>query len=591
MLDSRRRSAHRPLGFLFAILFAANVGLAQPVVADDITVRASVDNPRVRVGESITLSIEVDGAQSVDAPTLGALDGFAARYVGPSQQVSIVNGQISARVQHRYALTAQRDGQFTLGPFEVSYDGKTYETNTLQLRVSPAAAAPHPPDGGAVGDAEPLRLTLEVARPRVYLHQRVPVDATLYVGAVTARDLQYPNLPAEGVSIEGFGQPVRSAQVIDGQRFEVLRFRSSVTPLKTGRLQLGPARTSLNVVRRPQNFFFTQRQPVELTSNAVTLEVLPLPVAGRPADFSGAVGAFSLDVSAAPTQVRAGDPITVRITLRGDGNLAQLQAPTFAGGGGFKVYDPQAVDGGGDLARVFEQVVIPEHPGVDRLPALQFSYFDPDAEEYRSTQSAPIPLMVEAAERDAERQIVSATGVDQRKDPETIGRDIVYIKDEPGALVRSDELAMRWWILLLWQPVPIFLYVGVILYDRRRRRLSGDERFARATRAGRAARTALGNAQAALDAGDTAAFHDRLAAALRDYLSAKLGLPPGAIDRERLHSAGIGDEMVERVTAVLAACEQVRFAPITGTADQRQLLDGTRTIVRDMERDRSLRPV
>jgi hypothetical protein len=585
----RERSGHSRVAAIVATLLLLG-GLLPVTALADITVTATVSNNRVRVGETITLSIEASGTQSLEAPAIAGPDGFHIRYLGPSQQVTVVNGAISARIQHRYAVTAQREGSFSIGPFEVSHEGKTYRIEPVTIRVSPASAAPDVAEEAGDATGESLRLTLSVDRPRVYLHERVPVDVTLYVGQVTARDLQYPTLPAEGVSIEGFGQPIRSAQVIDGQRFEVLRFRTSVTPLKSGSLVLGPARTSLNVVSRPQNFFFTQRQPVELASNAVTLEVLPLPVEGRPADYSGAVGTFSLEVGATPAEVDAGDPVTVTITLRGEANLAQLQPPAFRAGEGFKVYDPQVADASGDQVRVYEQVVIPEHAGVTELPALAFSFFDPGSGQYRTARSAPIPLVVRASERDAGRQIVSASGVELRKDPEALGRDIVYIKDDPGVLQRRDDLAMRWWGLLLWQPVPVLLYFAVVWFDRRRRRLSGDERFARATRAGRTARTALDQAEKALAAGNGSSFYDQLENALRAYLSAKLGLPPGAVDGERLRQAGIGEEVVDRAAEILAACEQVRFAPIAGAADQRQLLAQARTIVRDMERNRSLRP-
>lgn len=588
MAEPQRPSPRRWHLFAVVALLLAAVATPAPAVAD-LTVTATVSNQRVRVGETITLAIEAVGTQSVAAPALEAVDGFHARYLGPSQQVSIVNGQISARIQHRYALTAQREGQFSLGPFSLEHDGRTYATAPVVVRVSPASAGQ---EAGAETDVdgEPLRLTLSVERPRVYLHERVPVDVTLYVGQVTARDLQYPSLPADGVSIEPFGQPIRSAQVVDGERFEVLRFRTAVTPLKSGSLVLGPARTSLNVVRRPQNFFFTQRQPVELASAAVTLEVLPLPEAGRPDGYSGAVGTFQVDVAAQPTEVDAGDPVTVTITLRGDGNLAQLQPPAYSAGEGLKVYDPQLADGSGEQVRVYEQVVIPESAAVTALPPLRFSYFDPSSGTYRTAASAAVPLVVRASERDTDRQIVSAAGVERRRDPEAFGRDIVYIKDEPGSLVRRDDAGIRWWVLLLWQPVPVLLYVATLWYDRRRRRLSGDERFARATRAGRTARAALARAEAALAGADAGAFHDVLESGLREYLGAKLRLPPGAVDSERLRAAGLSAELVDTIVAVLGTCEQARFAPMGGSEDRAQLLERVRAVVRDMERDRSLRP-
>ena len=584
----RLRSARcaRPAGWLLLGLLALAVEPTHS--AADVTVQASVSNQRVRVGETTTLVIAVEGSQAVAAPALGPVDGFNVRYVGPSQQVSIVNGAMSARIQHRYALTALSEGQFSIGPFEVEHEGQVLRTSPVSVVVSAAATGAQQIDPQAQPGGSNLRLLLQVDRERVYLHERVAVDVVLYVGAVSARDLQYPTLAAESVSVEDFGQPVRSAEVIDGQRFEVLRFRTTVIPLKAGRLSLGPARTSLNVVQRPRNFFFTQRQPVELTSNALALDVLSLPAQGKPADFSGAVGRFSIEVTAAPLEVQAGDPITVRIALRGDGNLAQLRPPSYPEGAGFKVYEPQVTDDSQESLRVYEQVVIPESDQIERLPPLRFSFFDPDRERYETIDSGPVPVGGRPAGGEPQRGIVRAGGTAKRRDPETLGRDIVFIKDVPDALMTAEQRRSRWWALLFWQPVPFLLYAALVVYDRRRRRLSGDERYARATRARGDARRALARVEACRD---DAEFFDGLAAAVREYLGAKLGLPPGAIERERLQAAGMGEAAIAKVDEVLEACAQARFARAASAADRRHLLELARTLVRDVERDRNLRVV
>jgi tetratricopeptide (TPR) repeat protein len=129
---------------------------------------------------------------------------------------------------------------------------------------------------------------------------------------------------------------------------------------------------------------------------------------------------------------------------------------------------------------------------------------------------------------------------------------------------------------------------------RRRRRLTGDVRYARYTRAGRAAKTALGAARAARDRGDVAGGHDAVAAALRDYLAAKLDLPPGTIAEtapERLRRAGVDGALADDVAAFFAGCEATRFAPsAAGAADLERALERAEAIVRTLERTRRIAP-
>lgn len=571
----------RLAGIAALCLLLATVGRPSPAQGE-LSVRAYASSERVRVGEAFTLGIEAKGSQSVPAPALANLEGFQARYIGPSTQVAIVNGQVSASVEHRFALTAQREGEFVLGPFTVAHAGQTYETNSVRVVVGAGT------DTADVG-GEALRLVLSIPRHRVYLHERIVVDVLLYVGDVTARDVHFPTLQTSGMSIEGFGQPSRATQMIDGRRYEVLRFRGAAVPVQTGTRPFGPATLNLNLVQQQRNFFFAQRQAVELRSEAIDLEVVPLPAQGRPDDFAGAVGRFALEVSASPTTVDAGDPVTVRITVRGDGNFANLAPPAFAEADGLRVYAPQLVESGEAGVRVYEQVVIPEGTQIDALPGLRLPYFDPDAERYAVAQTAPIPLHV----RDSGRAsgVAEALGApggvvrpESRQAP--LGRDIVYIKDEPGQLLHERERRARWWWLLAWQPVPVLFYIIVLLYDRHRRRLTSDERYARSTRAGRAVRRRFGEAEAALAAGDTARFFDELEGGLREYLSARLGVPRGAVDVERVRSAGVGETEGASIASIFAACEQVRFAPVSAAAQPQELLAAARAVVVTLERKR-----
>ncbi|MFI5396251.1 MAG: BatD family protein [Candidatus Binatia bacterium] len=603
----------RHLGFLGSCAFAfILVFLSRPAHAD-LSIRANVSPQRAQVGEPLTLSIDISGAQNVSAPAVN-IDGFDVQYVGPSTQISIVNGAVNSSVQHRYSLIPLRPGRFTLGPFTVDYQGKSYQTASFTVEVAaagqpqaqlPAGMQPGAPNSRAV------RLELSLPQQEAYLHQRLPLDVTLYVGSIRIADVQYPALTAEGLSLDKFPEPSQRQQVIEGETYQVVHFQTTVVPLRTGSLVIGPASLQLSVLSRRrgafsgdpffQHFFqddpfSTQRQPLELHSVPVTLNVLPLPEEGKPAGFSGAVGNFTLEVSAAPTELTAGDPVTLRMTLNGSGNLADAGAPELANTDGFRTYEThggKAADGGAGgttIAKSFEEVLIPNDAGVRAIPPVRFSYFDPQARGYETLLSEPIALVVRPP-RNAPHSEVFAGGAAPRINPEEkLGRDIVYIKDDPGGLSSRSASWYGGLAFLLWQPVPLLLFGAAVWYDRRRQRLSGDLRYARFSRAGKHARRGFGLAEQALASGQPAVFYDALSRTMQEYLAAKLDLPPGAIDADAVAHRGVPQDCAERLAELFTICEQMRFAPSSSNGDMRGALSLAQAIVRRLERQRGLAP-
>lgn len=553
--------------------------------------------------------MRIDGAQNAPAPAIANVDGVSIHYVGPSTQVSIVNGQISASVTHQFSVTALKAGTFTIGPISVDYGGKKYDAGSVTLQALAGGPSRAGAQAGSAGQA--LRLVLSVPRTDVYLHERMPLTLKLYVGNVRVADLQYPTIPGDGFALEKFPQPAQHQEETAQGAFQVVDFETTLTPLRAGALVVGPAKMTLNVLsQRPAHRgdpffdrffdvdpFGTTRRPVELQSEALNLNVLPLPETGRPADFSGAVGQFAFDVKAAPLQLQAGDPVTVTMTVRGTGNFDNITSPTIPGSDTLRAYPVQVQPAPNPQEKVFEQVVMPQQAGAITLPELRFSYFDPQARAYRTVKHAPIALAVRAsAQAQTAPQIVGAAPLAPKVHEEKLGRDIVFIKDSPGAFLSIGARRYRsvWFWLL--QPLPLLAWIGAVLYDRRRQRLSGDVRYARFTRAGREARQAIAGARNALQAGDRTSFYDSVARAVSDYLAAKLDLPPGSVsaDRvaERLRARGAAPDLAQVADDIhefFSTCEQVRFAPsASNDGDMQRTLDRADAIISTLERRRKL---
>jgi tetratricopeptide (TPR) repeat protein len=575
------------------------------VGADVVVAQATLDPPQVRVGEAAALAIELAGAQDAAPPQIPAVEGVVIRYVGPSTQISMVNGRTTASITHRFTVTATRAGTFTIGPLTLEAGGKTYAAGSVTLQAVAAGTARPDAAGGGVG-GDQLRLLLSTPRTEVYLHERVPIDLRLLIGSIRVADLQYPTLPGDGFALEKFPEPSQSRETIAGGTFQVFAFRTVLTPLRSGPLAVGPALMGMNLLERARradpffgSLFGESRQPGEARSAPLALTVLPLPEANRPADFSGAVGRFDFDVAAGPLALAAGDPVTVTATIRGDGYLESVAPPAIAASDTLRVYPVQPVPPAAGAAqtpppgeRRFEQVVIPQQPGTVTLPALRFSYFDPALRAYRTLTRGPFTLAVHpSAQGQSAPQIVGSTPTRPR--PESLGQDIVSIKDAPGALQPVGARRYRSLVFWLVQLVPLAGWAAAVVVDRRRRRLSGDARYARFTRAGRTARAALARARQALAAGDPPAFYDAVARAVCDYLAAKLDLPPGGVTAEAVGACvaarGIPARVGDDVRELLAACEHARFAPTAAAgADMARTLERADAIVHALERARRL---
>lgn len=570
------------LAFLAVVLWTG------PATAAPITVSASVESTDVAVGEPFVLSIVVDGAQNVPVPSVAA-DGFRADYMGPATEVQLVNGRMSAKVTHRYRMIADGEGQFTLGPFVVGYEDQRYETKPIAMKVRPAGSRAQAP-AAAPGGGDALRLVVQPARERVYVGERVEVVLTLYVGEVRVRDLKYPVIRADGVTVEKFGDADQGSEVVNGRRYTTVRLPTHLTPVRAGDIDLQATWSVTMLTGRRLDSFFDQVLPgqgreVEVRADPVRLSVLPLPEAGRPPGFAGAVGSYQFDLTAKPTTLDAGDPITLRMEMAGTGNLAGLSPPPVATGDAFRRYDPQPVKGeDNDQRRVFEQVIIPNSADVREIPAVSFSFFDPAAGAYQTITRGPIPLEVHAAAPG--RAAVLDAGEPLAPTPAAaapLGRDIVYIKDVAGSFAPRAGADVRGWLLAVLLTPPL-LFGAALFWAQRRERLAADPRLGRFRGAGAAAQRALA---AARGGGGI----DAVATAMTAYLAAKLDLPPGAVERDRvlarLAAGGVADGARGDVERFFALAEQTRYAAGRG-GDEGAAIDLAERIVAALERERGL---
>lgn len=577
------------------------VAVASLVSAAEVTLRASVDRTQVFAGERFTLSLRFSGTSAIDAPDL-RLDNFRVNYIGPMTRMESIDGRVNTSVTHRYSLTAPQAGSYKLGPLRIAYDGSVLESEAIDIEVvarGGAAASARTPRQHRDG----LELLVKPAKPSAFIGERVDLTIRLLVADVRVDDLNYPEIAGEGFALDDISRPTQRSEIVDGRRVQSLEFRTTLTPLRVGNLAVGPVTMSMDIIeargRRTGDPLFdrflgvTHRRPVEISADPVSLDIKALPERGRPEDFSGAVGRFALKLSASPTTVSSGDPVTVRIEISGSGNLASIRPPRVPVDERFRAYDPLPAEPGNAHARAFEQVIIPRTADITEIPAVRFSYFDPTVKVYRSIVRGPIALSVGAGAVQSGPAVVALDSKESSAEAEEpLGRDIVYIKERPGRLMTAGT--DTWRSLGFWglQALPPGIFVVALYLRKRRERIGADPRLVRYRQSGKRMRIALRQLSRS-SSGDSAQFYDALTAAFHDYLAAKLGLPPGGVELERvvrqLRSSGIDDTTCDKVTALFTHIETARYAAGSGAHDNREEpLALAEEIVTALERSRTL---
>ncbi len=409
------------------LVTAAGPAVAQSnAAAAPVRVTAEIESDRVYVGQPFELQVSVEGDTRSQPPAIPALDGFHIEQRGSSTNSEIVfDGTRTVERTRRvfqFSLTPTRVGVLTIPPIEVSTREGVKRTEPLRVTVEQP------------GELDDFKLRLEVSDQDVYAGQPVTLRLTWYIGTeVQKAAFSMPGLP-EGfrlyspadrgltpahfqsgqffeVNFLGERSVARAGRAeLDGREFATLTIEKLVVPSDPGEYEFGPATVAFSRATRGRQsifdspFFNQGRSRTEVVaSDPVSLVVLPLPTAGRPSSFSGLVGEYSVEAKAEPIEVRVGDPITLRVTVKGTGPADEIPMLDLAGQPGFE--DAFKLTGERPTAELvpdgkrFTAMIRARDAGVSEIPPLELTYFDARSGEYRTAASEPIPLSVQAAQR------------------------------------------------------------------------------------------------------------------------------------------------------------------------------------------------
>ncbi len=570
--------------------------------AQDLQIRAYVSQNRVGLNENFTYSIEVTGKSS-SLPRPQAPD-FTNFYVlsGPntSTSIQIINGRMEATKTHTYYLQPKKKGKLLIPPAKVEWKGKTLQSNAITITVvdqpqatSPSTRGQKAPKKSTDRDllGQSIYLKTVVSKKKAYVGEQIVVAYKLYY-RVSVSGYDFKKLPSNpGFWTEEFEQPTQTpvtTEIVNGLNYNVATLRRvAIFPTQSGELTLEPISivVEARVRRRSRSIFdsffddpFGNIVQKTLTSKPIKITVLDLPEEGKPADFNGAVGHYTLNVKIDKTQVQANDAVSLQITISGEGNIKMVNIPEVIVPPDIEKYDPKIkteLDNLGAKIRgtkKAEIVLIPRVPGDFLIKPLTFSYFDPQARKYVTLKSKAIALHVTGGQSSITSQPLGGTSLDQRY-VNLIGRDIRFIKEfsEFRPLGYKIYLSFKFWGLIGFGF--LFLIVFVLVNDYQAR-IHRDQRLVRSRKAGRIAAKQLAKARELLNSGNYESFYKSVSNALQGFVRDKLNIDLSDFStpnvRQQLRARQIDSQVIDEYIAVLEEADFRQYANIPDSEDERR---------------------
>jgi hypothetical protein len=501
---------------------------------------ASLDRDTIALGEQATLSLKFDGVQPQDAPGIPGIAGLQFQYVGPSSAFSFINGQTSSSITYNYLVTAQHDGEFTIPALRADIGGQQLASTPLKLIVSKVAA----PSAAAVNSgSEVAFLKFIFPKNKLYVGEPEVGRLELYLrdDVQNLGNFQLTASPTDGFSA---GKTVelqnQRRRVQMGNRiYTVIPLAMPLTAIRTGPLVLGPFTAGAVVVLPSENqggnplfqmFNQGEQKQVTLATDPVNVESLPLPAANRPVNFTGAVGSFTMNATAGPTTVTVGDPITVRVQISGRGALDTVTLPVQDAWQNFKTYPPTTKLETGDPfgfqgTKTFEQIISPQNSDVHELPALTFSFFNPDDGQYHTLTQPAVPLVVKAAGATP----MPALAANKNSAEEKPAQDILPIKEYLGTLTQNKNPLVAQPAFLAAQAVPVLAFLAAFIWRRRTDNLANNPRLRRQRAVAALVASGLDDLKRYSQANKPDEFFATLFRLLQEQLGERLDCPASAI--------------------------------------------------------------
>jgi len=598
------------------IIFVLILNVVSTAYAKEVKVVISVDKNRVEIGSHIRLTVGVEGAFDTDIPKLSMPESFSLMF-GPSvsTQTTIINNRVKVFRGFMYGFSPREKGRFEIGPVTLEYKGKTYTSNSINIEVVERTPFESIIDeksdtsGQRVDINKMVFVELTTDKAEAYIYEEIIQSFKLYFQkGLPIDNLDYVAASTKSFLAEKLGEERRYEEVRDGILYNVIELRTALFPLVSGKIKIPPASFKCNIVIRQQRnrgSLFDEfmggggrRYPVERSTEPVKLTINPLPAVDKPEVFTGAVGKYTMDVLAKPTKLKVGDPITLTINIRGEGNIQTIGEPLLDPDGmkNFKAYDFETkvtiTDRGYGIKgeKLFNKVIEPQSEDNDFIPGISFSYFDPELEKYKTLTYAPIPIEVERSEIEIPIHL-SVEGAGMAKGQvKILTKDILPIMSDLYSFEnQGSAIYKRPFILAIIFLVPILIVVACIYVQRQRELLHTDVGYARKKRAMAHAQKHLSNARELLQLDNPSEFYATLARTILKHIADKLNVTPASVTSDNIYDMlerrGVSNDVIKELRQCLESCDYGRFS--SGQLSKAQMestLDTAEQVIMHLEK-------
>lgn len=578
-----------------------------------VSAQISVSVPsHVQAGENFRLAYTINN-QDVEDFRAGnipeGLELIAGPYTSQQSSYQMVNGHTtsSSSITFTYTLYATKDGSYNIPPAHARIRGRNVASRAVRVMVSGRArntggtprmhqdeSAPAMQSAGSrISDKD---LFIKVTANKKRVHEQEPVLLTYKVYTLvdlTQLEGKMPDLT--GFHSQEIPLPRQKSfhvERVNGKTYRAVTWSQYLMyPQMTGSLKIPSITFKGIVVQENRNvdpfeaFFNGGSGYVEVKRNIVapgmTIQVDPLPT--KPAGFSGGVGKFNISAQLSKKEVKAGDPVTLRVVVGGTGNLKLIKQPEPVFPKGFDKYDPKVTDKtkltnagvGGNM--VYDFLVVPRNQGEYDIPPVAFTYYDVDANAYKTIRTQGFHLSVAPGDGKGETD-----SYDALKD-----NDIHDIKSGDTTVHPIGDIfydSAAYWTSLV---IPLVAFIVLLIVFRRRAIENADIVKMRGKRATKIARRRLKNASRLMFAHKQAEFYDEVLRALWGYAGYKLNMSVESLSRDNikdnLMQHGVPAESVEKFIMALDECEFERYAPGDAAGNMEKTFQSAMTAIMEIE--------
>lgn len=541
---------------------------------------ASLDRDSLALGGQATLSLTFEGGSPKNVPLPG-VSGLQITSSGSSQNLSIVNGTMTSTVTVTYSITPQRTGEFVIPAMTADVGGQQLTTQPLKLTVF-KANAPTAADINSGNEIAFMRLILP--QKQVYVGQVLTAELQVFVrdDVQNFGNFQLSPVNAEGLAVGKSAEGGRFRTQVGNRVYTVIPLTYVLTVIRPGTLTLGPFAANAVAVLPSSNQggdpfmqFFNQgeQKAVTLTAGAVNLDSLPLPDQNRPANFNGAIGDFTMAVNVGPTNLTAGDPVTVRVRISGRGALDSVTLPDQSALQNFKIYPPTSKTDFSDQlglegSKTFEEIVTPQNENVHEWPPFSFSFFNPADGRYHTLAQPAVPLVVRAA--GATPLPVMAANKNSAPENQT-PPDILPIKESLGTLVKNPVPLLTRPAFLVAQGLPMLAFVAALIWRKRTDSLANNPRLRRQRAVAQIIAGGLADLKKYAAENRPDEFFSTLIRLLQEQLGERLDCPASAITENVIEEHPVlraaPPATLEALREQFQLCNQARYAPVRGSSE------------------------